>query len=161
MSKSSEAVKRWRKATKRRIVAAMGGKCQCCGYDKCIESLDLHHKDPNEKEFAFGAMRASPVKWEKIVVELRKCVLVCRNCHGEIHHAERIVPDNAAVFDESYAEYKQRPKCATLKQEYNKRFDWTTVNLAEELKTKSCAILADELKLSAAAVSRQKRKLGL
>lgn len=27
-------------------IAYKGGKCQCCGYDKCIQALEFHHIDP-------------------------------------------------------------------------------------------------------------------
>jgi predicted HNH restriction endonuclease len=85
MSLSSEAVKRWRVNSKKKIVAALGGKCRVCGYDKCHQALQVHHVDPSKKEFSFGAFRASPKSWEKAVVELKKCVLLCGNCHAEVH----------------------------------------------------------------------------
>lgn len=106
MSKKSELVKKWRRRTKARIIEAMGGKCQCCGYNKCHNSLDLHHINPEEKELAFGGIRASPKRWELIVKELRKCILVCRNCHGEIHAGIRMLPDEYTSFNEEYADYK-------------------------------------------------------
>jgi hypothetical protein len=85
MSKNSEAVKKWRHKCKLRIVESMGGKCQCCGYDKCTQALDLHHLDPTEKEMGLGGIRANPKSWESIVQELRKCVLLCNRCHQEVH----------------------------------------------------------------------------
>jgi 5-methylcytosine-specific restriction endonuclease McrA len=101
----SEKVKRWRKNTKRRIIAAMGGSCRHCGYDKCDEALECHHIDPTEKEFGFGAMRANPKSWERIVVELRKCVLLCANCHREVHAG--LIPDNfVSSFNEEWIDYK-------------------------------------------------------
>jgi len=85
MSKSSEKVKKWRKNSKKKIVDALGGKCRVCGYNKCHQALDVHHVDPSKKEFSFGAYRASPKSWEKAKVELKKCVLLCGNCHAEVH----------------------------------------------------------------------------
>jgi len=85
MSSRSEAVKKWRRNTKERIITAMGGKCACCGYNKCHDAMDLHHLNPNEKEFSFAAIRANPKNWDSIVQELRKCVLLCNRCHREIH----------------------------------------------------------------------------
>lgn len=29
----------------------MGGKCEKCGYNKCLDALEFHHKDPSQKEF--------------------------------------------------------------------------------------------------------------
>ena len=107
MSKNSDAVKRWRKNTKRRIIESMGGKCQICGYDNCDSALALHHIDPNEKEISFGAIRANPKNWLSIVEELRKCILLCHNCHSEIHANVTKLPEQYTIFDENYIEYKQ------------------------------------------------------
>lgn len=27
-------------------IAYKGGKCQICGYDKCVGALEFHHLDP-------------------------------------------------------------------------------------------------------------------
>lgn len=120
---------------KRRIIAAMGGKCVCCEYDQYSGSLALHHLDPDEKDFGFGSMRKSARSWAKIVVELRKCVLVCHNCHSEIHGGVRKVPKNAARFNEAWTDYSilERPPvpCRRCKR--------PTKN---GTCTKACAILA-------------------
>lgn len=55
-----------------------------CGYDRCSAALDFHHKDEREKSFGLsqdGMTRS----WKKTKEELKKCVLVCANCHREIH----------------------------------------------------------------------------
>jgi len=106
MSRSSEAVKRWRANTKDRMVKSMGGKCQCCGYNICNNSLAFHHIDPTKKDLVFANTRANPQSWGTIVEELKKCILVCLNCHSEIHAGIRNVPDKYFEFDESYSEYK-------------------------------------------------------
>jgi predicted transcriptional regulator len=60
-----------------------GGKCCLCGYNKCKGALDFHHIDPEKKEFAIGSLRA--YRWDIVKPELDKCILVCKNCHAEIH----------------------------------------------------------------------------
>jgi hypothetical protein len=67
--------------------------------------LALHHLDPAKKDFNFGAIRANPKSWQKIVEELRKCILVCHNCHSEIHEGLLAPPTNIVKFNEEYAEY--------------------------------------------------------
>ncbi len=65
-----------------------GGECQKCGYDKCWRALHFHHIDPNQKEFAIFENRAGHPKsrsWEKMKNEIDKCILLCSNCHTEIH----------------------------------------------------------------------------
>lgn len=111
MSKQSEKVKLWRQRSKERIVAAMGGKCSLCGYCKCLSALALHHLDPSQKEISFGKIRANPRNWEKVVQELRKCVLLCHNCHSEVHANIIIVPSTCPKFDESFLDYKSKSPC--------------------------------------------------
>lgn len=67
---------------KRRIVAQLGGKCSVCGYNKCLGSLHIHHPG-SEKDVGFAHIKNW--KWERALEEVSKCILVCANCHGEIH----------------------------------------------------------------------------
>lgn len=60
-----------------------GGKCQRCGYNKCMAALDFHHRDRVTKDPDWKRMRNRPLN--EIKSELDKCDLVCRNCHAEIH----------------------------------------------------------------------------
>jgi len=69
-------------------VEYLGGKCQVCGYNRCLGSLVFHHIDSSTKEFGISSKGHSR-SWERVKEELDKCVLVCSNCHGEIH-AEQI-----------------------------------------------------------------------
>lgn len=64
-------------------VEVLGGKCIECGYDKHTCSLDIHHLDPSIKDKTFRSMRG----WckERILNEIKNCVLLCRNCHAEVH----------------------------------------------------------------------------
>lgn len=105
MSKNSERVKKWRKTTKQRMIDAFGGKCGICGYCKCNEALEFHHLDPSIKEFSFGSLRANIKGWATIVEELRKCIMVCANCHREIHNGLVTIPVDIQRFDEAFAEY--------------------------------------------------------
>ena len=59
--------------------------CQICGYNKFGCSLDYHHKDPSEKErrVTLGMWKG---KTSKVKKELKKCILVCKNCHAELHY---------------------------------------------------------------------------
>ena len=62
--------------------------CAICGYNKCARSLDFHHVNPKNKKF--NLKLANLHKKDTLVVEeVNKCILVCRNCHGEIHEKER------------------------------------------------------------------------
>ena len=78
-----ESVKSYRQRQKENIIYVMGGECACCGYKKCNSALELHHLDPEKKDFTFSdnTNRA----WDMVVQELPKTILVCANCHREIH----------------------------------------------------------------------------
>lgn len=65
-----------------------GNKCELCGYHKCIDALDFHHLDPSQKDFSISD-RDIKLDWEKIKEELDKCILICANCHRELHAQEK------------------------------------------------------------------------
>lgn len=72
-----------RKKRKKMLVDLKGGKCEICGYDKCIEALEFHHLDPNKKEINISNSSIHDIELFK--KEIDKCILVCSNCHKEIH----------------------------------------------------------------------------
>jgi 5-methylcytosine-specific restriction endonuclease McrA len=78
-----DAWQRWYWRTKDTLVEEAGGKCVSCGYDKYRGALEFHHRDSSEKEFALGKVRKS---LDQMRAEVRKCNLLCSNCHAE-HHA--------------------------------------------------------------------------
>ncbi len=71
-----------REAKKRSLIISLGGACQICGYDKIMRNLAFHHL--SDKEMGL-CTRGFQLSWDKILLEVEKCVLVCHNCHGEIH----------------------------------------------------------------------------
>lgn len=82
MPKDRFEVAKRRQALRERAIAYKGGACQICAYNRSHAALDFHHLDPMEKDFAISAKMTS---FEAIQKELDKCVLVCANCHREIH----------------------------------------------------------------------------
>jgi hypothetical protein len=79
------------KNNKQRSVDYKGGSCQICGYNKCNDALEFHHIDPEEKERDPAKIRG--LKWEYQKAELDKCILLCSNCHREVHNKIREDPD--------------------------------------------------------------------
>jgi 5-methylcytosine-specific restriction endonuclease McrA len=67
---------------KEQIVEYKGGKCEICDYNKSLRALEFHHIDPSEKDFNIGGCI---VFNDKLKREIDKCILVCSNCHCEIH----------------------------------------------------------------------------
>lgn len=85
------AVKKRRKKVREMAVSFKGGKCQRCGYDRCKDSLEFHHLVSDEKSFGISA-KGYTRSWAAIEEELKKCIMLCANCHREWH---------AGVIDES------------------------------------------------------------
>ena len=85
-------VKTHRHKKKARLIEIKGGKCERCGYDKCPDAFDFHHLDPSKKEFNINGA-TFPRSMEKIMVELEKCVMLCANCHREIHYEQNRLKD--------------------------------------------------------------------
>lgn len=81
---ATEAVQKRRDKIKEILVEYKGGKCEICGYNKCISALEFHHLDPNAKDFGIGA-KGYTRSIEINKKEVDKCILVCANCHREIH----------------------------------------------------------------------------
>lgn len=78
------AVSKRRKKIRDMAIAHMGGACQMCGYERCSAALDIHHRDPKLKAFGIsedGITRS----WKRVQAELAKCILICANCHREVH----------------------------------------------------------------------------
>lgn len=57
-------------------------KCSICGEDR-IWCLDFHHVNPDEKEGEISHLIDSP---NKLKIELEKCIVLCANCHRDIHY---------------------------------------------------------------------------
>lgn len=83
----SDAITCMRKAMKKQAVKLHGGKCTLCGYNKCLDALEFHHRNPKEKEFGL-ASNGNTTSWKNFYEETKKCDLICANCHAEIHAAK-------------------------------------------------------------------------
>lgn len=58
--------------------------CFNCGYNRYVGALEFHHIDPSTKSFSIGS-NAAGKNLNEILEELAKCVLLCSNCHREVH----------------------------------------------------------------------------
>jgi transposase len=78
----ADAVVRRRRRVKQILVAEAGGRCRLCGYHRCVAALQFHHLDPATKEFNLARYGARSIERQR--AEVRKCVLLCSNCHAEV-----------------------------------------------------------------------------
>lgn len=79
-----KAVHKRRKRIREKAIEYKGGKCEKCGYDRCMEALEFHHYDPSKKDFSISN-RGYTRSWETVKQELDKCNILCANCHRELH----------------------------------------------------------------------------
>lgn len=79
-----QAVKKRRKKIRTMAIDYKGGRCTICGYNKCIKALEFHHIDPNGKDFGISS-KGYTRSWKKVQAEIDKCILICANCHREVH----------------------------------------------------------------------------
>jgi 5-methylcytosine-specific restriction endonuclease McrA len=75
------------RATERKLalIAQKGGKCEQCGYSRCVKALEFHHINPDDKEMKLDARSLAGHNWEALQKEASKCLLLCANCHRELH----------------------------------------------------------------------------
>ena len=151
MSATYEHVKNFYTNRKEQIVYIMGGECACCGYKKCISALELHHLNPSEKEFTISSNvnRA----WEKVVNELPKTILVCANCHREIH--SNLIDNDKLIsnFD------KERANYITKKiEEYKISKKYYCKNCGKEISSKA-VLCIDCLSIKNRVVDRPDRQI--
>ena len=185
MSKSSEAVKEWRKNTKQKLTICMGSKCQICGYNKSQNALEFHHIDPSEKDFTISNVIASPRKWNTFREELDKCILLCANCHREVHEGLTELPEKFQKFDEKLLDLEENkpllkesktskcPVCNKPKENYlqtcskecgykrRTKINWSEIDLIKliEVEKKTKTEVAEELGCSDAMVGKKYRAL--
>jgi hypothetical protein len=98
------AVVEYRRRLKVRAVDHMGGRCFGCERDGPAEMFDFHHIDATDKGFGIG-QDGIPRSWGKVVTELEKCVMLCANCHREVHAGARTIRPTLLGLAEDAAPY--------------------------------------------------------
>lgn len=88
-----------RRSLKDKAIEHLGGGCWRCGYNRCQRNMTFHHLDPKTKDPRLtrkgkkknGSVVTQSIsvialsrKWEVLKVEIEKCALLCKNCHGEV-----------------------------------------------------------------------------
>ena len=76
--------KKQKRDKKAYFVALAGGKCIKCGYSDCVGALQFHHINPDEK--TIGRRTLIQLSMDKALEEIKKCILLCANCHAELHY---------------------------------------------------------------------------
>jgi len=115
---NKKAVSDYRKRVRAYALEAFNTQCGICGYNKCSNALEFHHINPSEKEFGLSA-KGMTRSWDKMVMELKKCICICSNCHREVHSGITDIPSNIITFDEKYEVWPSVKKVKKLKDVNN------------------------------------------
>lgn len=109
LKKEIKYILKW--AKKIRAINYLGGKCHKCGNSN-IHTLDFHHIDQKTKEFSISLVGLHR-KWSIIEEEIKKCILLCRNCHM-IEHSKNITPESVRriKIKQQLLEYKGSFRCS-------------------------------------------------
>ena len=92
-----------RRKRKLNLIEVAGGQCCLCGYHKLPDALEFHHLDPDTKDYTISN---TSYALETDLKEIKKCILVCANCHREIHKGLYTLEElqEKQVFKEDVAE---------------------------------------------------------
>jgi hypothetical protein len=106
------------------LIGLQGACCEMCGYSRNFSALEFHHTDPQTKEFQLDLRSLSNRKWVRILEEAKKCILVCSNCHKEIHNPECTIALGMSI------EYHdvERPNRKIKKAGFPRPFPDTSIN---------------------------------
>lgn len=77
-------------------------ECKWEGNFKACQ-LDFHHFDPSSKTIEVAKMESW--SYEKIILEINKCIVLCRNCHAEVHHGNLQLNEKMLCNSETYLQF--------------------------------------------------------
>jgi len=97
----SEFSLRW--AKKIRAINLFGGKCHKCGNNNIFQ-LEFHHVNGEDKEINVGNLLKG--RWSEVELEMKKCILLCSNCHAELHY------DRKNILKEKLLDMKGQKQCS-------------------------------------------------
>lgn len=76
-----------RRQVKEKAIKLLGGSCNDCNNIYHPSAMDFHHIEPDGKDFSIG----KSMSWSaRTIAELKKCILLCANCHRIRHFKEDI-----------------------------------------------------------------------
>ena len=60
---------------------------RCC--ENHVATLDFHHINPEDKEHSVADLISNKM-FTKAYKEIKKCIVLCSNCHRKLHYEEKI-----------------------------------------------------------------------
>ncbi len=70
--------------------------CSRCDEDH-VAALTFHHLNPAEKICSINAAMSRGFPFDKVLAEVRKCIVLCFNCHHKLHYEERQAAEKAVA----------------------------------------------------------------
>lgn len=70
--------------------------CAIC-HEKEISCLDFHHLNGDDKEDSISNM-ASQGRFAEMIKEIKKCIILCSNCHRKLHAKTLFLPSNQTIL---------------------------------------------------------------
>lgn len=128
---TAEMVQRKRYILKQKCIDYKGGKCEKCGYNKCNEALEFHHLNPETKLFDISS-NCYNHKWSDVEKELDKCIMLCANCHRELHSEMNIEQKEKIFIKNKFRLYNEETSKQIVNMKDNEGKSFYTI--ARELK---------------------------
>jgi len=95
------------------MITKAGGQCVVCGYKKNLSALAFHHL--HEKGASLNGSNLLRMSVPGAEEEMRRCVLVCHNCHSEIHNPEltlkRMLRMWKLIYEEKFTQEQAYKEC--------------------------------------------------
>lgn len=137
----AQDVSNFRRNRKLNLIKVLGGKCQICGFDLFPAALEFHHEDPNEKDFGI-ASKGTCHDLETDLAEIRKCYLLCANCHRGVHVGYYSNPSEH-VFDENIANKLRQDKIEKYTKNENHCIDCGVIIDISATRCAKCYAIAE------------------
>ena len=118
--------KRNRKAIMRREVLwkyKSNQGCQICGWNKHPVGLHLHHRDKTTKRKDVSSMFSNHTSYKIIAKEIKKCIVICANCHLMVTQAERHLKMEYKKVSKKDRKDHEKVMVWWLLWEYNNKYD--------------------------------------
>jgi len=134
MNKTEDAYAlKW--AKKIRSIQELGNKCQQCGDDNIVH-LDFHHLSGKDRNIG----KLLLYRWSRLQREIKKCILLCRNCHL-MHHFPEANPTKVKLMEMTRMKkchkcgYNKNPTCLDFHHERDtKEFGISRAYIKDRLK---------------------------
>lgn len=96
----------------------VGNACWRCRYTRGAAGrsvLDFHHVDPKEKSFNLDCRHIINMSSARVMAELKKCILLCANCHREVHAGLISKQEVARLHGEHWDELSEKVERVKLR----------------------------------------------